>query len=413
MFVRMLRRPRHHHGHERISLHESEGMDVNRNSGSDSNEVEQNEVLSNDVNVAEGSSPVSGNESEQPAVDDANENTHPEYDADDPTITVHPHPTTHPFLTSQISVERQIRHRRQSTCTLLLLFLLFRLWVEAIIQKDLGLIFLSTMGTTWTYRYWCSRREEEEYDRQIEENPRVASNSGERETNHSDAASTFDPDLGLMSFQAQLALAILESQRQMFENGGYGGNDTGNSQDEPGVTDEAKAKWKKYEWGGEGCSELKKLASNNSIENLGESTGSANSVNYGSVEEEDDEERNIDVSTSKLEEGLVLCNDEEPSCSICLCEYEMGESVIRLPCNHIYHESCLGSWVTNHVRCPLCNYDLMEGFEAPPRPEQQPQQQNNNNNELFRRMMGMRRASARSTRRQLATMLAAMEDSVV
>lgn len=51
----------------------------------------------------------------------------------------------------------------------------------------------------------------------------------------------------------------------------------------------------------------------------------------------------------------------------------------------------------------------MDGFEAPPRPAQ-PQQQNNNQ-ELFRRMMGVRRG--RSARRQLATMLAAMDDSVV
>ena len=60
-------------------------------------------------------------------------------------------------------------------------------------------------------------------------------------------------------------------------------------------------------------------------------------------------------------------------------------------------------------RCPLCNYDLMDGFEAPPRPAQ-PQQQNNNQ-ELIRRMMGLRRG--RTSRRQLATMLAAMDDSVV
>lgn len=402
MFVRMLRRPRHHHGHERVSLQETNdgGADDAENQG-----VPREEPANNNSNERQRN-PASANETEQPTADRTTDQAQ-EYDADDPSITieVHPRPTTHPFLTSQISVERQIRQRRQSTCTLLLLFLLFRLWVEAILQKDVGLIFLSTMGTTWTYRYWCSHREEEEYDRQIEEN-HVNNNGAENAP--ADAASTFDPDLGLMSFQAQLALAILESQRQMFENGGYGGNDHG-AHDGPGVTDEAKEKWKKYEWGGEGSSELKRLASNKSMEMLGDLQGS---VNYGSVEEEDEEEeRNSLEVSSKLEEGLVLSvNEEEPSCSICLCEYEMGESVMRLPCNHIYHESCLDSWVTNHVRCPLCNYDLMQGFEAPPRP---PPPQQNNNQELFRRMMGLRRASARSTRRQLATMLAAMEDSAV
>ncbi|KAL3765507.1 hypothetical protein ACHAWO_011105 [Cyclotella atomus] len=421
MFVRMLRRPRHHHGHERVSLQETNDTD-----GSDVTdaEIQRQDAPSIVANQAEQLNPASDAEHHAHSSQPNNENT-TEYNADEPSssITVHPRPTTHPFLTSQISVERSIRHRRQSTCTLLLLFLLFRLWVEAILQKDIGLLFLSTMGTTWTYRYWCSHREvEQEYDRQIEENQRSGTNNNTASNTNEvgDAASTFDPDLGLMSFQAQLALAILESQRQMFENGGYGGNDNG-GHDGPGVTEEARGKWKRYEWGGEGCSELRRLASNNSMEALGQSSlgnsissGDGNAVNYGSVGSEEEEE--VSTSASKLEEGLVLSMDEEePSCSICLCEYEMGESVMRLPCNHIYHESCLDSWVTNHVRCPLCNFDLMEGFEAPPRPPQQQQQHQNNNAELFRMMMGARRATrtARSTRRQLATMLAAMEDSVV
>lgn len=363
----------------------------------------------------------------------SNEQRPPSDSPTDPNVLLHPHPTTHPFLASQIRTERHIRHRRQHTCTLLLIFLLFRLWIEAILQKDVGLLFLSIMGTTWTYRWWTSRRQEEdEYDRQIEETSNArnaATASARRNEGTPDAASAFDPDLGLMSFQAQLALAILESQRQMFENGGYGGNDRNELHNGPGVTEEAKGKWTKYEWGGEGCSELKRLASGSSMELLGEGCNNTGSPrvgsNYGSVSNsptnsdgEGDHPlhssnlRRSELSTSKLEEGLVLSlYEDEPSCSICLCEYEKGESVMRLPCNHLYHESCLDSWITNHVRCPLCNYDLMEGFEPPPRPaEQQPQ---NNAHDLFRRMIGARRASARSTRRQLATMLAAMEDSVV
>lgn len=356
MFVRMLRRPSRHH-HERVSLQETNDGNADGNAdGSDDTGTEsipREDALSSNNNTGDGLSPTSANI--EHLAEEVTADTEEEHDADEPSIAVHPRPTTHPFLTSQIDVERQIRQRRQSTCTILLLFLLCRLWVEAIIQKDVVLMFLSTMGTTWTYRYWCSRREEEEYDRQIEENPSsttTSNNANRSEGNqNADAASTFDPDLGLMSFQAQLALAILESQRQMFENGGYGGNDA-HTQDETGVTEEAKAKWKTYEWGGEGSSELKRLASNNSIEAMSESQGSGNSPNYGSVEEDDEEEvRCLEVSTSKLEEGLVLSgNDEEPSCSICLCEYENGESVMRLPCNHIYHESCLNSWVTNHVR---------------------------------------------------------------
>lgn len=65
---------------------------------------------------------------------------------------------------------------------------------------------------------------------------------------------------------------------------------------------------------------------------------------------------------------------ENPSCSICLCEYECGEKLIRLPCDHLYHETCLNSWTQNHVRCPLCNYDLMDGFEQPVSVQEQARQ---------------------------------------
>eukprot|EP00804_Cyclotella_cryptica_P012604 CCRYP_014744-RA/>CCRYP_014744-RA protein AED:0.28 eAED:0.28 QI:0/-1/0/1/-1/1/1/0/466 len=466
MFVRMLRRPRHHrHGHERVSLQDDTNSGNNGSGDGDGSasptegQTEEPPTLvdttgnvgivvlqsnpSSVIDNPEHVNPASTNTefTEASPRPEPNQQRPPSDSPTEPAVTLHPHPTTHPFLTSQIRTERQIRHRRQHTCTLLLIFLLFRLWIEAILQKDMGLIFLSIMGTTWTYRWWSSRRQEEdEYDRQIEENGQRSSDSrnaavptaGRRNEGTPDAASAFDPDLGLMSFQAQLALAILESQRQMFENGGYGGNDRSEIHSGPGVTEEAKGKWTKYEWGGEGCSEVKRLGSSSSMELLGEgcSNNSCQRVgsigsNYGSVSssptnsmEEGDHPlhssglSNSELSASKLEEGLVLSlNEEEPSCSICLCEYEKGESVMRLPCNHLYHESCLDSWVTNHVRCPLCNYDLMEGFELPPRPAEQ--QQQNNAHDLFRRMIGARRASARSTRRQLATMLAAMEDSVV
>lgn len=117
----------------------------------------------------------------------------------------------------------------------------------------MGLFFLSLISTMWTYRWFVNRREaEEEFDRQVvmgvgggggmsnrnslllrEEDGQDAADmmeGGRRRrirrdqgASGADAAINFDPDLGLMSFQAQLALAILESQRQMFENGGYNG----------------------------------------------------------------------------------------------------------------------------------------------------------------------------------------------
>jgi len=345
--------------------------------------------------------------------------------------------------------------RTSPTCTLLLFFFLLRLWIEAIIEKDIGLIFISLMGTTWCYRWHVLRREAErewlesattDNELTVEGGGASSLRSATGGRNGADAAVDFDPDLGLMSFQAQLAMAILESQRQMFENGGYGGNDNPTSENGPGVTNEAKQSWTRYEWGK--CNEtteklravIHKSDSKTKIGGEGGDYGSVSVVDKDGVEvqsssvssqpsTEVNEDDASSSSLSKLEEGGLLVkslDDEEPSCSICLCEYENGETVTKLPCNHIYHESCLSSWTESHVRCPLCNYDLMTGFEQP---ESVRNQQNNEADQLaFRNMAlsalgGGRRIRARATRRsggsgnrrasRYASALAAAEDSIV
>lgn len=332
---------------------------------------------------------------------------------------IHPSTSNPINRTSLLSTERDVRLRRQSTCSILIFFFLIRLWVETLIEKDVGLLFLSLVSTVWTYRWFVNRREaEDELDRQFmvgeagsesrngqsslflhEDGEEDIENDGRRRrrsrgdhstTSGADAAINFDPDLGLMSFQAQLALAILESQRQMFENGGY--NAGNNSMEGPGVTDEAKGKWQIYEWGAD--DDVMIMESNETTAKASKCSnyGSVNSASSGDLTLQDNVHSLVGeqgsrsgpkkLSPSKLLEGgsggllASFDGDEQecPSCSICLCEYERGEKLIRLPCDHLYHEQCLNSWTQNHVRCPLCNYDLMDGFEQPVTVQQQARQ---------------------------------------
>jgi hypothetical protein len=361
------------------------------------------------------------------------------------------HTTTtshHPYLSAQIERERFIRYRRQSTCTLLVLLFLIRLWIEALLTKDIGLVFLSMMGTLWTYRWLANRTvDEEEYDRQImldlERHQGAtaggAQGGGVREGGNANAASggssgrdaaiNFDPDLGLMSFQAQLALAILESQRQMFENGGYNAT-TINSHNGPGVTNEAKEKWNTFDWGSSSSSSSGTTTTNDDFSSLTQSItrqGSDRSNNYGSLA--DDEKDAYECDDIDLVSTKNVDVEEEPSCSICLCEYDRGEKVVRLPCEHMYHESCLSSWTTHHTRCPLCNYDLMDGYEQPASVvTQQQAQQHAEEQRAFRNMalsaLGRRirprnRMSTSSNRRRgtsgttAADMATASNDSIV
>jgi len=61
----------------------------------------------------------------------------------------------------------------------------------------------------------------------------------------------------------------------------------------------------------------------------------------------------LPTSNIKLAE-LDRDGDDEPSCSICLCEYEEDDRVTWLPCSHSYHTSCVVSWLKNSLICPIC-----------------------------------------------------------
>lgn len=216
--------------------------------------------------------------------------------------------TVRGFTLRDLEEEREIIQRRTGGCVLLSSFILLRLWIQAVMTGDFGLLLLCLVFTSWTARFVRYTRErEEELNRMI----------NEWDETSDEEPSLNDARLHRMSFQSQLALAMMQSQIQMME-GGYGHPDGGENR--PGVGDDAKGQWDRFE-------------------------------------------QKDDATCSQ--EGKHLC-DEGPTCSICLCEYEKGEKLVQLPCKHIFHEDCITSWTDNNTRCPLCNTDLesMSGNEV-------------------------------------------------
>lgn len=204
--------------------------------------------------------------------------------------------------------EREIVQRRTGGCVLVSSFILLRLWIQALMTGDFGLLILCLVFTSWTAKFVrYTRDREEELNRMI----------NEWDENADEEPGVSDRNLARMSFQSQLALAIMQSQIQMME-GGYGHPDGG--ENKPGVDNEIRKKWNMFEFKSPSCH--------------GDLFGS--------------------------EGDCKSSGEEEPTCSICLGEYEKGEKLISLPCGHVFHEDCIKSWTEHNTRCPLCNADLTE-----------------------------------------------------
>ena len=53
-------------------------------------------------------------------------------------------------------------------------------------------------------------------------------------------------------------------------------------------------------------------------------------------------------------------NEAEVLCSVCYCDYLVGDALLQLPCdaNHAFHEGCIQQWLSIRDTCPLCKARL-------------------------------------------------------
>ncbi|KAI3699335.1 hypothetical protein L2E82_43577 [Cichorium intybus] len=110
-------------------------------------------------------------------------------------------------------------------------------------------------------------------------------------------------------------------------------------------------------------------------ERIGPAMLSAVQSQMGAVETTFDEVHNIfdiggskgmaEYSVEKIPKvAITRDNDvdesgERVSCSVCLQDFQLGETVRSLPqCHHMFHLPCIDKWLVRHGSCPLCRRDL-------------------------------------------------------
>lgn len=65
--------------------------------------------------------------------------------------------------------------------------------------------------------------------------------------------------------------------------------------------------------------------------------------------------KSITMCKYKRGDGLIDGSD----CSVCLSEFEEGESIRLLPkCSHAFHVQCIDTWLKSHSNCPLCRANI-------------------------------------------------------
>jgi len=61
-------------------------------------------------------------------------------------------------------------------------------------------------------------------------------------------------------------------------------------------------------------------------------------------------------------------NEEDVTCTICIGPIRDGDRIGALPCNHLFHSSCLKQWIRRRNVCPLCqepNIATPQRYTAP------------------------------------------------
>lgn len=94
------------------------------------------------------------------------------------------------------------------------------------------------------------------------------------------------------------------------------------------------------------------------------SSGSNFDINQFMQSSFDDQEELVRQENINLKIPNFLINQDNidqyknQQCSICCSEYDIGDNVSKLNCDHLFHYNCIKEWGCYNQTCPLCKIGI-------------------------------------------------------
>jgi len=68
--------------------------------------------------------------------------------------------------------------------------------------------------------------------------------------------------------------------------------------------------------------------------------------------------KSIVAALPLLEHCCMAPEDCQTTCAVCICDFDDGELLRRLPCGHKFHRACIDKWLRRSTACPLCMHNV-------------------------------------------------------
>ena len=72
----------------------------------------------------------------------------------------------------------------------------------------------------------------------------------------------------------------------------------------------------------------------------------------------------INTLPKKKYRDLCKGDGDDPTCPICLNDFEAEDELRMLPCSHAFHEGCVDEWLQVNATCPSCRRSVLPADSA-------------------------------------------------